>query len=123
MLGVGCGLRTLCRICGLGRGCCGRIRGFTFVAVLTLALGIGVNTAIFTLVHAVMLKSLPVEGPEQLYNFGANDNCCVLSGVQDDVTLFSVPLYEQLRDHSPEFEQVAAFPANLVALGVGGAGG
>jgi predicted permease len=96
--------------------------GFTFVAVLTLALGIGVNTAIFTLVHAVMLKSLPVEGPEQLYNFGANDNCCVLSGVQDDVTLFSTPLYEQLRDHSPEFEQVAAFPANLVTLGVRRAG-
>ena len=96
--------------------------GFTFVAVLTLALGIGVNTAIFTLVHAVMLKSLPVVGPEQLYNFGANDNCCVLSGVQDDFTLFSIPLYEQLRDHSPEFEQVAAFPASLVTLGVRRAG-
>ncbi len=96
--------------------------GFTFVAVLTLALGIGVNTAIFTLVHAVMLKSLPVAGPEQLYNFGANDNCCVLSGVQDDFTLFSIPLYEQLRDHSPEFEQVAAFPASLVTLGVRRAG-
>src|ERR1700689_5006081 len=68
--------------------------GFTFVAVITLALGIGVNTAIFTLVHAVMLKSLPVAKPERLYNFGDNQNCCVISGIQDDFTMFSVPLYE-----------------------------
>ena len=92
--------------------------GFTFVAVITLALGIGVNTAIFTLVHAVMLKSLPVAKPERLYNFGDNQNCCVISGIQDDFTMFSVPLYEQLRDHLPEFEQVAAFPALSYSIGV-----
>src|SRR6202158_3402560 len=44
--------------------------GFTVVAILTLALGIGANTAIFTLVHAVMLTSLPVNHPEQLYSLG-----------------------------------------------------
>jgi predicted permease len=92
--------------------------GFTMVAVATLALGIGVNTAIFTLAHAVLLRALPVAQPEQLYNFGANDNCCVMKGMQESFTLFSFPLYEHLRDHSPEFEEVAAFPAILTTLGV-----
>jgi predicted permease len=96
--------------------------GFTIVALMTLALGIGVNTAIFTLVHAVMLRSLPVAKPEQLYNFGANDNCCVMSGMQDNFTLFSVPLYERLRDHSPEFQEVAAFLTNPSNFGVRRAG-
>jgi hypothetical protein len=95
---------------------------FTIVALMTLALGIGVNTAIFTLVHAVMLRSLPVARPEQLYNFGANDNCCVMSGMQDNFTLFSVPLYERLRDHSPEFQEVAAFLTNPSNFGVRRAG-
>ncbi len=96
--------------------------GFTATAVLTLALGIGVNTAIFTLVHAVMLKSLPVARPEQLYNLGDNQNCCVISGIQDDFTMFSVPLYEDLRDHLQEFAQVAAFPALSYSIGVRRAG-
>jgi predicted permease len=96
--------------------------GFTIVAVSTLALGIGVNTAIFTLVHAVMLKSLPVAKPQQLYNLGDDQNCCVISGIQDNFTMFSVPLYEQLRDHSPEFEQVAAFPALSYTVAVRRAG-
>src|SRR5215471_11713437 len=49
--------------------------GFTAVAILTLALGIGANTAIFTLLHAVMLKSLPVPNPAQLYRLGDNNSC------------------------------------------------
>ena len=48
--------------------------GFTLVAVLTLALGLGANTAIFTLVHALMLRSLPVAEPQELYRLGDNDN-------------------------------------------------
>src|SRR6266436_393293 len=54
--------------------------GFTAVVVLTLALGIGANTAIFTLIDAVMLKTLPVASPKQLYRLGDNNNCCVMSG-------------------------------------------
>src|SRR6516162_6019515 len=59
-----------------------RIPGFTTVAVLTLALGIGANTAIFTLVDAVMLKSLPVANPSQLYRLGDNNNRGIEVGTQ-----------------------------------------
>jgi hypothetical protein len=50
--------------------------GFAMVAIITLALGIGANTAIFALVHAVMLKSLPVSNPEQLHGLGDFQTCC-----------------------------------------------
>jgi predicted permease len=88
--------------------------GFTLTAVLTLALGIGANTAIFTLVHAVMLKSLPVANPQQLYRIGDNDNCCVFGGLQTEQGwgVFSFSLYQYLRDQTPEFEEMAAFEAN-----------
>jgi hypothetical protein len=58
--------------------------GFSAVVVLTLTLGIGANTAIFTLINAVMLQTLPVQKPEQLYRLGDNNNCCVMIGLQDD---------------------------------------
>src|ERR1044071_603465 len=53
---------------------------FTAAAVLTLALGIGGTTAIFSLIHAVMLRSLPVTDPATLYRVGEGDNCCVQGG-------------------------------------------
>jgi hypothetical protein len=56
---------------------------FTAAAMLTLALGIGGTTAIFTLIHAVMLRSLPVADPAQLYRIGEGDDCCVEGGPQD----------------------------------------
>ncbi len=58
--------------------------GFTFVCVLTLALGIGANTAIFTLVDAVMLKSLPVKSPKELYRVGNGFDCCVQDTNRED---------------------------------------
>ena len=81
--------------------------GFTTVVVLTLALGIGATTAIFTLIDAVMLESLPVANPKQLYRLGDNNNCCVMTGTQNygSFVLYSYPLYEHLRDHTPEFKQ------------------
>ncbi|MGH9344631.1 MAG: ABC transporter permease, partial [Terriglobia bacterium] len=84
---------------------------FTAAAVLTLALGIGGTTAIFTLIHAVMLRSLPVKEPGQLYRIGEGDDCCVESGPQDRWGFYSFALYERLKAAAPEFEQVAAFQA------------
>lgn len=56
--------------------------GFSIVALMTLALGIGANTAIFTLVHAVMLKQLPIAHPETLYRVGEGEYyCCEWSGL------------------------------------------
>ncbi len=84
---------------------------FTLTAMLTLALGIGATTAIFSLVHAVMLRSLPVADPASLYRIGDNQKCCVNGGMQDDWTLFSYEFYKRLQAGTPEFEQLAAFDA------------
>src|SRR5436309_2952056 len=84
---------------------------FTASAVLTLSLGIGGTTAIFTLIHAVMLRSLPVADPERLYRVGDGDNCCVQGGPQDRWGMFSYPLFERLKAEAPEFEQLTAFQA------------
>jgi predicted permease len=91
---------------------------FTAAAVLTLALGIGGTTAIFTLINAVMLRSLPVSDPGKLYRVGEGDDCCVEGGPQDRWGLFSYPLFERLKADTPEFEQVTAFQAGRERLSV-----
>ncbi len=91
---------------------------FTAAAVLTLALGIGGTTAIFTLIHAVMLRSLPVSDPGRLYRVGEGDDCCVEGGPQDQWGMFSYSLYQRLQTETPEFEEVAAFQAGRGRLSV-----
>ncbi len=91
---------------------------FTLTAVLTLALGIGANTAVFTLVHEVLLKSLPVANPSGLYRLGDKYECCVEGGLQEDWTMFSYPLYQYFRDHTPEYETLAASQTNRPDLSV-----
>ncbi len=91
---------------------------FTAAAVLTLALGIGGTTAIFTLIHAIMLRSLPVSDPTRLYRIGDGTDCCVEGGPQDRWGMFSYPLYERLKAATPEFEETTAFQAGGARLSV-----
>jgi len=91
---------------------------FTAAAILTMALGIGGTTAIFTLIHAVMLRSLPVADPGRLYRVGEGDECCVEGGPQDRWGFYSFPLYQRLKAAAPEFEELAAFQAGNWIQGV-----
>ncbi|MBV8864638.1 MAG: ABC transporter permease [Acidobacteriaceae bacterium] len=100
--------------------------GFTTTAVITLALGIGATTAIFTLVHQVMLKSLPVTKPEELWRIGDKIRCCNWGGYTQDkdgnFSLFSWEAYQNFRAHTPEFLDLAALQAGNAPLGVRRAG-
>jgi len=95
--------------------------GFVATVILTISLGIGANTAIFTLVHAVLLQSLPVVNPASLYRVGDLDDCCVNGGFMNDngdFSLFSYDLYRHFQNTSPEFEQLTAFQAGHNSMNV-----
>jgi predicted permease len=96
--------------------------GFTGTVVITLALGIGATTAIFTLVQQVMFKSLPVTDPAQLWRIGDKVRCCnwggYLQGDDNNFSLFSWEAYKNFRDNTPAFEELAAMQAGNAALGV-----
>ena len=82
--------------------------GFTLIAVLSLALGIGANTAIFSLLDAVLLKTLPVKQPEQLVLFGKGQNMGMTNSFPDQSwDLFSYPFYRQVQQRSDVFSGVA----------------
>jgi predicted permease len=93
-------------------------RVFATTAVLTLALGIGGTTAIFTLMHALMLKSLPVADPSRLYRVGDGSNCCVQGGPQGRWGFFSFPLFERIKAETPQFEDITAFQTFVARLSV-----
>jgi hypothetical protein len=84
--------------------------GFAVTVLLTLALGIGANSAVFTLVNAILLHNLPVRDPKSLVRIGDKDDCCVNGGWNDDgaYSLFSTDTYYMFKKSLPEFEELAA---------------
>jgi putative ABC transport system permease protein len=85
--------------------------GFAAVAILSLALGIGANTAIFSLIDSVMLKTLPVSHPEQLLQVRTP------AGFDD---VFTNPLWEQIRDRQDVFATLFAYSRTRYNLATGG---
>jgi predicted permease len=96
-------------------------KAFAAIAVLTLALGIGANTAIFTLVNAVLLKSLPVSNPQELALF--SDSTGEGTSVEDTPRTgqwqrFSYDSYKYFRDHTDSFQELAALRSGASRLSV-----
>ena len=98
---------------------------FTAVAILTLALGIGATTSIFTLFYDVLLKSLTVANPGELYRLGKEARCCYWGGYsqENEYSLVSYDLYKHFRDHTQGFAELAAFQASDPLFGVQRSGG
>ena len=90
--------------------------GFTVVAVLTLALGIGVNTTVFSVVNGMLLRPMPVPNPEQITVLGAQQDGT--PGYQ----AFSYPDYEDIRKQTDAFSAILAYRVSLVGLSVDGKG-
>lgn len=85
-----------------------RTPGVTAIALLSLALGIGANTAIFSFLNAVMLRDLPVRAPEQLVKLGVEN----WTGITDSFAsteLYSFPFYREFRERNAVFSDTAAF--------------
>src|SRR5262249_56119801 len=81
-----------------------RTPGFTFVAVLTLALGIGANTAIFSILDPLLLRKLPVQRPDELVRIDA-------AGTLGNAGAWEAFAFERLRDNGPLFSGIMAFRA------------
>ena len=95
-----------------------RTPGFTAVAVLTLALGIGANAAIFSLLDTVLLENLPVRDPGGLYLLGNARSWGFTSGISQSLQVFSAPLYQYLRSQDTAFSEICAFSSTDISIAV-----
>ena len=93
--------------------------GFTCVAVLTLALGIGANTAIFQLLDAVRLRTLPVKAPRELAEVRIADMKAARGGIGRTPSVTN-PIWEQIRDRQQAFSGIFAWGTDSVNLAPGG---
>ena len=92
---------------------------FATTAIVTLGLGIGGTTAVFTLVQQVILRPLPVAKPEQLWRIGNEVRCCYSSGyAQNNWSFFSWEAYRHFRDNTPAFQSLAALQVGQAELAV-----
>ena len=86
-----------------------RSPGFTALAILSLGLGVGANTAIFTLINDLMLKSLPVRDPQQLVSFGKEYGGGVVDGLSGSIDMFSYEFYKRLQTHDEAFQDITGY--------------
>ena len=108
------GLESIVRDVGYSLRRLRKAPAFSCMVTITLALGFGANTAIFSLVHAILLRSLPVTDPARLYRIGDRMHCCYFGSFESDdgdFDLFSYDLFRKFQQASPEFEQLAAVQA------------
>jgi predicted permease len=93
---------------------------FTITTILTLALGIGATTSIFTLIYAVLLRSLAVTNPGELYRLGKEARCCYIGGYSQEkgFSLVSYDLYQYLQENAKGFSELAAFSSVEPSFGV-----
>src|SRR5580704_11648630 len=95
--------------------------GFTAIAVITLALGIGANTAIFSLMNQILLQRLPVKNPGELVILRAPGPATGhVSSDGDETESFAYPMYKGLRDNNSVFSGIlaqATFSASLASRG------
>ena len=94
--------------------------GFAAVAILTLALGIGANAAIFQLIDAVRLRTLPVKEPNTLAIVHLNRNHWGQGNFNGDYSEYTFPLWEQIRQRQEAFSSVAVWGRGFLNLAVGG---
>jgi putative ABC transport system permease protein len=93
---------------------------FTLIAILTLALGIGANTAIFQLIDAIRLRSIPVKNPEELATVRIADRHWGSGQFSSQYSQLTFPMWEQIRDRQQGFEQIAVWSNQLFNLATGG---
>jgi putative ABC transport system permease protein len=86
-----------------------RTPGFTLIAVFALGLGIGVNTAFFTIVNAICLRGLPIDSPERVMYVSGRD-------AQDRPANLSYLEFDEIRSRTTAFEQVAAYTITVVVV-------